>query len=47
MKESKETVVGICPWNNAEITIKLENTDTIPKYTYCPECEGALQIVEK
>ncbi len=47
MRESKETVVGICPRNNANITIKLENTDTIPKYTYCPECQGALQIVEK
>ncbi|NOY73476.1 MAG: hypothetical protein GXP14_14090 [Gammaproteobacteria bacterium] len=47
MSESKEKVVGVCPRHNAEITIKLENTDTIPKYTYCPDCKGAIQIVEK
>jgi len=47
MKEAKEKVIGICPRHNAEITIKLENTDTIPKYTYCPDCQGAIQIVEK
>lgn len=47
MSESKEKVLGTCPRHNGEITIKLENTDTIPKYTYCPECDGAIQIVEK
>ena len=47
MSESKEKVLGTCPRHNGEITIKLENTDTIPKYTYCPDCDGAIQIVEK
>jgi hypothetical protein len=47
MEESKEKVHGICPRHNAQITINLENTDTIPKYTYCPDCDGAIQIVEK
>ena len=47
MIESKEKVLGICPRHNGEITINLENTDTIPKYTYCPECDGAIELVEK
>ncbi|HFE37899.1 MAG TPA: hypothetical protein ENK06_05710 [Gammaproteobacteria bacterium] len=47
MSESKEKVVGVCPRHNGEVSIKLENTDTIPKYTYCPECDGSIQIVPK
>jgi len=47
MGESKENVVGICPRHNGEVTIKLENTDEIPRYTYCPECSGSLKIVKK
>jgi len=47
MEESKEKVRGICPRHDGEVTIKLENTDTLPKYTYCPECDGAIQLVEK
>lgn len=47
MGESKEKVLGICPRHDGEINIKLENTDTLPKYTYCPECDGAIQLVEK
>lgn len=47
MSESKENVVGICPRHNGEVTIKLENTDKIPRYAYCPECQGSLKIEKK
>lgn len=45
--DSKEKVDGTCPLHNGEISIKLENTDQLPKHTYCPECNGAIQLVEK
>lgn len=45
--DSKEKVEGICPRHNGEISVNLENTDQLPKWTYCPECNGAIQFVEK
>lgn len=47
MAESKEYVIGVCPRHNEEATFKLENTDTLPRYTYCPDCAGSVQIVKK
>ncbi|MDX1812680.1 MAG: hypothetical protein R3240_12065 [Gammaproteobacteria bacterium] len=46
-EDSKEKVEGTCPRHNGQVTIKLENTDKLPKWTYCPECDGAIQLVEK
>ena len=44
---AKEKVEGTCPRHNGQFTINLETTDTLPKWTYCPECDGAIQFVEK
>ncbi len=46
-QDSKEKVEGTCPRHNGPITVPMENTDTLPKWTYCPECDGAIQFVEK
>ena len=46
-EDSKEKVEGTCPRHNGEISVSMENTDKLPKWTYCPECNGAIQFVEK
>lgn len=46
-QDSKEKVEGTCPRHNGPFAVKLENTDKLPKWTYCPECDGAIQFVEK
>lgn len=46
-QDSKDRVEGTCPRHNGQITVKLENTDKLPKWTYCPECDGGIQFVEK
>jgi len=45
--DAKETVEGECPRHNGPFTIKLEATDKLPKWTYCPECNGGIQFIEK
>ena len=45
--DAKETVEGECPRHKGDFTLKLEATDKLPKWTYCPECDGAIQLVEK
>ena len=45
--DEKSNVEGECPRHNGPFTIKLEATDKLPKWTYCPECDGAIQFVEK
>ena len=43
---ARESAEGKCPVCGEEITIKLEARDEIPKWTYCPACNAALQITE-
>jgi len=44
--QARDRVEGRCPACGAEITIKLEASDEIPKWTYCPACNAALEITE-
>lgn len=36
---------GVCPVCQEEITIPMEASDQLPKWTYCPKCNAPLQIV--
>jgi hypothetical protein len=40
----RDHVSGHCPVCTKEITIKLEARDELPKWTYCPACNGPLHI---
>lgn len=43
-KDAKEKVTGTCPRCHQEIEIKLEATDQLPKWVYCPKCDGSLDL---
>lgn len=45
-EQARDHAEGRCPLCGEEITIKLEAKDEIPKWTYCPACNAALQITE-
>jgi hypothetical protein len=40
----RDHVTGDCPACKANITIKLEAKDELPKWAYCPGCNAPLQI---
>jgi len=42
-----EKVDGHCPHHDGEFTLKMEKTDLLPKWAYCPECDKGIQILEK
>jgi len=42
-----EKVEGQCPHHNGPFTLKMEKTDLLPKWAYCPECDKGIQIIEK
>lgn len=44
---SREKVEGQCPACKAQVEIKLEPKDALPKWGYCPACNASLQMVEK
>lgn len=44
--DAKDKIEGTCPRHNGPISIKLETTDKLPKWTYCPECDGPIQLTE-
>ncbi len=45
--EALERVEGVCPRCGQSVTIAMESNDKLPKWTYCPACDGALELVEK
>lgn len=42
---SMEAVAGTCPRCQQAVTIKLETDDVLPKWTYCPACNGSVQLL--
>jgi len=42
-----EKVDGHCPHHDGPFSLKIEKTDTLPKWAYCPECNKGIQILEK
>jgi len=42
-----EQVTGHCPNNGEEITLKLDPSDHLPMWTYCPVCNASLQLLER
>jgi len=44
--EAKEKIEGTCPHCDQAITIALENTDKLPKRTYCPACDKAIELIK-
>jgi hypothetical protein len=40
----RDSVSGDCPTCKESIVIKLEATDELPKWTYCPACNAPLHI---
>jgi len=43
-EQARDRAEGQCPACGEAVTIKLEAKDEIPKWTYCPACNAALQI---
>ncbi len=43
--EITENATGVCPECSDSITIKLDPSDKLPKWTYCPTCNKPLQLV--
>ncbi len=42
---SMEAVEGDCPRCQKSVRIKLETDDVLPKWTYCPACNGSVQLL--
>ncbi len=42
-----EKVEGHCPHHDGPFSLKMEKTDNLPKWAYCPVCDKSIQIVEK
>lgn len=42
-----EKVEGHCPHHDGPFSLKMEKTDTLPKWAYCPECDKGIQIIDK
>lgn len=42
-----EKVDGHCPHHDGPFTLKMEKTDVLPKWAYCPVCDKGIQIIEK
>lgn len=38
---------GTCPACGKEITLAMDAKDTLPKWTYCPDCNAPLQICKQ
>lgn len=45
--EVPDHVSGVCPTNNDEFNLKLEASDRLPMWSYCPICNSSLQLLEK
>lgn len=45
--DAKEKTEGTCPRCKTQITIDMETNDKLPKWTYCPNCDGSIEISEK
>ncbi len=46
-EDEKDKVTGTCPRCSEDINIKLEATDALPKWVYCPQCDGALELMDE
>ncbi len=48
LKQPQEmiTVDGECPHHKGPFSLKMEKTDTLPKWAYCPVCDKGLHIAE-
>ena len=44
--DAKDRIDGDCPRCAETISIKLESTDKLPKWTYCPKCDGAIELFD-
>ncbi len=42
-----EKVEGHCPNHSGPFSLKMEKTDTLPKWAYCPVCDKGIQILNK
>ncbi len=45
--EALEKVDGTCPRCGEQVTIAMESNDKLPKWTYCPACDGAVELREQ
>ena len=45
-KQARDHAEGQCPVCQAEVNIKLEAKDEIPKWSYCPACNASLEITD-
>ncbi len=43
---ASENVIVLCPSCEHEVTIKLEMTDRLPLYAYCPDCNSSLHLTD-
>jgi hypothetical protein len=45
--EVPDHVSGLCPSGKEDFTLKLEASDHLPMWSYCPVCNSSLQLLEK
>lgn len=45
--EVPDHVSGKCPANKEDFTLKLESSDHLPMWSYCPVCNSSLQLLDK
>ena len=42
--EAKEKVATKCPRCSEQVDVPLEAADSLPKWTYCPSCNGGIRV---
>ena len=45
--EVPDHVSGLCPSGKEEFNLRLEASDHLPMWSYCPVCNASLQLLEK
>lgn len=45
--EALEKTVSVCPRCDKALNLDMETNDKLPKWTYCPACDGAIEISNK
>ncbi len=48
-RQQYETVSaqGVCPLCDTPVVIPMEAADRLPKWVYCPKCNGSLHLLER
>lgn len=45
--EALEKMLSVCPRCEKDLALEMETNDKLPKWTYCPACDGAIEVTEQ